>query len=367
MSEGTREDAAENSAASVPLGMDVEPGGKHETDVVIIGAGPSAIFAVFELGLLGLNAHLIDVLDKPGGQCAELYPEKPIYDIPGFPQVTGYDLTDNLIKQAEPFDPVYHFNQLATAFDRLPDGRFKITTDVDTEVTAKVVLIAAGGGSFTAKKPPLKGLEPFEEANSIYYAVRKMETFRDKRLVIAGGGDSALDWTIHLAPIAKSLTLVHRREGFRAAPDSVAKLEELVEAGSVEFHVAQMKQLNGEDGKLTSLSVESKENGAYDIECDILLPFFGFTMKLGPVAEFGIEFNEDDKIEVDTEFFQTREKGVFSIGDIAHYPGKLKLILCSFHEGALFARGAFKHINPDVELKLGYTTANKSLQKKIGV
>lgn len=362
MSEGTQ-----SASEATPLGMDIEPGGSHETDVVIIGAGPSAIFAVFELGLLGLKAHLIDILDKPGGQCAELYPEKPIYDIPGFPQVTGYELTDNLLKQAEPFEPVYHFNQLATSFDRLADGRFKITTDAETEVTAKVVLIAAGGGSFTAKKPPLKNLEPYEEAKSIYYAVRKMETFRDKRLIVAGGGDSALDWAIHLAPIAKSLTLVHRRDGFRAAPDSVAKMEELVDAGQIEFHVAQMKELNGDNGVLTSVSVESKVNGPYDIECDMLLPFFGFTMKLGPVAGFGIEFNEDDKIEVDTEFFQTHEKGVFCIGDIANYPGKLKLILSSFHEGALFARGAFKHINPDVELKLGYTTSNKALQKTIGV
>lgn len=355
-----------SASTGVPLGMDVAPGGIHETDVVIIGAGPSAIFAVFELGLLGLKAHLVDVLDKPGGQCAELYPEKPIYDIPGFPEVTGYELTDNLLKQAAPFEPVYHFNQLATVFDRLPDGRFKITTDVDTQITASVVLIAAGGGSFTPKKPPLPDLEPYEAANSIYYAVRKMETFRDKRLIVAGGGDSALDWTIHLAPIAKSLTLVHRRDGFRAAPDSVAKMEELIDSGDIEFHVAQMKHLNGDDGKITSVTVDSKVNGTYDIECDMLLPFFGFTMKLGPVANFGIEFNEDDKIEVDTEFFQTKERGVFCIGDIANYPGKLKLILSSFHEGALFARGAFRHINPDVELKLGYTTSNKALQKKIG-
>jgi len=350
-----------------PMNMGAEPGGKHETDVIIIGAGPTAIFAVFELGLLGLKAHLVDILDKPGGQCAELYPEKPIFDIPGFPQVTGYELTDRLMEQSAPFDPVYHFSQLASKFDRLPDGRFRITTDVDTEITASVVLVAAGGGSFTPKKPPLDGLEPYEEGGSIHYAVRKMEVFRDKRILIAGGGDSALDWTIFLSPIAKSVALIHRRDGFRAAPDSVAKMEELVENGTVEFHVAQMKSLNGEGGQISSVSVESKTNGPYDIECDMLLPFFGFTMKLGPVASFGIEFNEDDKIEVDTEFFQTKEKGIFAIGDIANYPGKLKLILSGFHEAALFARGAFKTINPDVELKLGYTTSNKALQKKIGV
>jgi thioredoxin reductase (NADPH) len=361
MSEG-----AADVSAGMPVGMDVDPGGQHETDVIIIGAGPSAIFAVFELGLLGLKAHLVDILDKPGGQCAELYPEKPIYDIPGFPHVTGYDLTDSLMEQAAPFEPVFHFSQLATKFERLADGKFKLTTDVDTEITAPVVLIAAGGGSFTPKKPPLEGLEPYEEAGSIHYAVRKMDVFRGKDILIAGGGDSALDWTIHLAPVAKSVALIHRRDGFRAAPDSVAKMEELVESGKVQFHVAQMKQLNGESGALKSVSVESKTNGAYDIECDMLLPFFGFTMKLGPVANFGIPFNEDDKIEVDTEFFQTEEKGIFAIGDIANYPGKLKLILSSFHEGALFARGAFKTINPDVELKLGYTTSNKALQKKIG-
>ena len=184
-------EAGDEGAA--PLGLAEEPGGKHETDVVIIGAGPSAIFAVFELGLLGLKAHLVDILDKPGGQCAELYPEKPIYDIPGFPQVTGYELTDNLLKQAVPFDPVYHLNQLATSLERLDDGQFRLTTDVDTEITAKVVLIAAGGGSFTPKKPPLKGLEPYEEGGSIHYAVRRMEKLRDKRLLIACGGDRALD------------------------------------------------------------------------------------------------------------------------------------------------------------------------------
>ena len=355
-----------DEALSHPMGWDHEPGGKHETDVCIIGAGPSAIFAVFELGLLGLKAHLVDILDRAGGQCVELYPEKPIYDIPAFPQVTGYELTSRLLEQAEPFEPQYHLSQLASKLDRLPDGRFKITTDLGTEITAPVLLIAAGGGSFTPKKPPLADIDDFEAGGSVHYAVRQMEKFRDKRLLIAGGGDSALDWTIHLQPIAKSITLVHRRDGFRAAPDSVAKMEKLVDDGKIEFHVAQMKKMNGADGKLESVSVESKVNGAYDIDCDMLLPFFGFTMKLGPVANYGIEFDEDDKIQTCTEFFQTKEKGIFAIGDIATYPGKLKLILSSFHEAALFARGAFKIINPDTELKLGYTTSNKALQKKIG-
>ncbi len=343
-----------------------EYGGHYETDVIIIGGGPAGIFAVFELGILGLSAHVVDVLDRPGGQCAELYPEKPIYDIPGFPAVTGQELTDNLLEQAEPFGAVHHFNQLATSLERLPNGRFRLTTDADTVIEGGAVMIAAGGGSFTPKRPPVPGIEGYE-GTSVFYAVRKMEQFRDRRLIIAGGGDSALDWTIHLAPIAKSLTLVHRRAGFRAAPDSIEKMEALVDEGKVQLHIAQMKELKGENGQLSAVSFTTKEDGDYDLECDMLLPFFGLTMKLGPVANFGFKFDEEDKIPVDTEFFETDKPGIFAIGDIVTYPGKLKLILSAFHEAALAARGCFKTIHPDVELKLGYTTSNKSLQKKIGV
>jgi thioredoxin reductase (NADPH) len=340
--------------------------GRANTDVVVVGAGPAGIFAVFELGILNLSCHVIDILDRPGGQCAELYPEKPIYDIPGFPEVTGNELSDRLIKQAEPFGATYHFQQLANSVERLDNGRYVVTTDIGTEIECGAIIIAAGGGSFTAKRPPVPGIEAYEDT-SVFYLVRQMEKFRDKRLVIAGGGDSALDWTIHLAPIAKSLILVHRRAGFRAAPDSISKMEELVDAGKVQLHIAQMKELHGENGQLDAITFTHKEDGDYRYECDMLLPFFGLTMKMGPVANFGILFDEDEKIPVDTEFFGTNLPGVFAVGDIATYPGKLKLILSSFHEVALAARGCFKTIYPDVELKLGYTTSNKALQKKIGV
>ncbi len=337
-----------------------------ETDVVVVGAGPAGIFSVFELGLLNLKCHVVDILDRPGGQCAELYPEKPIYDIPGFPEVTGQQLTDNLLKQAEPFDAKFHLNELVTGLDRLDGGGFRVTTDAGTQIAAKAVILSTGGGCFSPKKPKVPGIENFEDS-SVFYAVRKMERFRGKNLVIAGGGDSALDWTIHLAPLAEKLVLVHRRAGFRAAPDSISRMEELVDSGEIEFHVAEMRELKGNDGQLQSIVLESKDNGSYEVPCDVLLPFFGLTLKLGPLAEFGIDLTEDDKIPVDTEFFETSEPGVFAIGDNATYPGKLKLILSGFHEAALAARGCFKTIHPDVELKLGYTTSNKALQKQVGV
>ncbi|TNE37472.1 MAG: NAD(P)/FAD-dependent oxidoreductase [Alphaproteobacteria bacterium] len=340
--------------------------GRAQTDVVVIGAGPAGLFSVFQLGILNLKAHVIDILDRPGGQCAELYPEKPIYDIPGFPEVTGQELTDRLLKQAEPFEPVFHLQELVSHLDHLESGRYLIKTDMGTEIECGAIIVAAGGGSFTPKRPPIPHIEDYED-QSVHYAVRRMEMFRDKRLVVAGGGDSALDWTIHLAPIARSLTLVHRRPGFRAAPDSISKMEELVEAGDIEFHVANIKGLEGEHGRLDAVLLNNEERGDYKIDCDMLLPFYGLTMKMGPVASFGFTFDDDEKIPVDTEFFATDRPGIFAVGDIATYPGKLKLILSAFHEVALAARGCFKTIHPDVELKLGYTTSNKALQKKIGV
>ncbi len=362
---------SDDAAAKAALLKGPEPGGTHETDVIIIGAGPAGLFAVFELGLLNLNCHLVDILDQPGGQCAELYPEKPIYDIPGFPEITGLELTDRLVQQAAPFEPAFHFQQLAAGLERLDtlpgrEGKgFRLTTDMDTVITAPVLVVAAGGGSFVPKRPPLEGIEAYE-GTSVFYSVRKMEQYRGKKLIIAGGGDSALDWAINLAPVAEHITLVHHRDGFRAAPDSVSKMRALVEAGTIDLKIAKMAHLNGVGDVLESVTVTHKEDGEFDIKCDALLPFFGLTMKLGPVAEFGLNF-EEEKIHVDTEFFQTQEAGIFAIGDIINYPGKLKLILSSFHEGALMARGAFKTIFPDVDLKLGYTTSNKSLQKKLGV
>ncbi len=339
-------------------------GGQHKTDVVIIGAGPIALFAVFELGLLDLKAHLIDILDRPGGQCAELYPEKPIYDIPGLIEVTGQGLTDKLMDQIKPFAPIFHFSQMAEALEKTNDG-WRVTTDAGTQIEARVVVIAAGGGSFTPKKPPIPGIEAYENG-SVFYAVRKMDRFRDKVVVIAGGGDSALDWTLNLQPIAKKLLLVHHRDGFRAAPDSVNKMRALVADGKMEFHVANIKSLHGTGDKLEGLTLNNKERGDYRLDAEMLLPFFGLTMKLGPVANFGIGLNEN-LIPVDTEKFETNVKSIFAIGDINSYAGKLKLILSGFHEGALMAQQAFRYCRPDEKLRFQYTTSSTSLQKKLGV
>jgi thioredoxin reductase (NADPH) len=337
----------------------------HQTDVVIIGAGPVGLFAVFELGLLDLKAHLIDILDRPGGQCAELYPEKPIYDIPALSIVSGQELTDRLMAQIKPFGATFHFSQMAERLERLPDRRFRIVTDEGTSITAPVIVIAAGGGSFVPKKPPIPGIEAFE-GHSVFYAARKMETFRGKNILIAGGGDSALDWTLNLQPLAKSIALVHRRDEFRAAPASVAKMRELVARDALKLHIADIKGLKGEGGALKSVTVESKHSGRYDIACDTLLAFYGLTMKLGPIAGFGLALHEN-LVPVDTEKFETSEKGIFAVGDINYYPGKLKLILSGFHEAALMAQGAFRIARPGAKLLFQYTTSSTSLQKKLGV
>ncbi len=342
-----------------------EAGQAYETDVVIVGAGPVGLFAVFELGLLGLSAHLVDVLDRPGGQCAELYPEKPIYDIPALPVVTGQDLTDRLMAQIAPFQPTFHFAQMADSLERLPDKRFRLKTELGSTITAPVLVVAAGGGSFVPRKPKIEGLEAFE-GKSVHYAVRKMERFRGKDLVIAGGGDSALDWVLNLQPIAKSVTLIHRRDDFRAAPHSVAQMRDLVAEGKVRLHIADIKELVGADGQLSALVCETKTSGRHEIPCTDLLAFYGLTMKLGPIAAFGLNLNEN-LIPVDTEKFETSEPGIFAIGDINTYPGKLKLILCGFHEGALMAQAAFRLARPGERLVFLYTTSSTDLQKKLGV
>ncbi|MGF1620932.1 MAG: NAD(P)/FAD-dependent oxidoreductase [Rhodomicrobiaceae bacterium] len=335
-----------------------------QTDAIIIGAGPVGLFAVFELGLLDIKAHVIDILDRPGGQCAELYPEKPIYDIPALPIVTGQELTDRLMEQIKPFDPVFHFSQRVDRITRKDEG-FELETDAGEIFQAKIIVIAAGGGSFTPKRPPLKGIEAFE-GTSVFYAVRRMEEFRDRDVVIVGGGDSALDWTLNLQPIARSMTLIHRRDQFRAAPDSVNKMREMVEAGKMRLLIGQVTALNGRGSHLSSVTVRSEGGNTTDVACDRLLPFFGLTMKLGPVADWGLNLHEN-LIAVDTEKFETSEPRIFAIGDINHYPGKLKLILSGFHEAALMAQQAHRYIYPDKRLLFQYTTSSSSLQKKLGV
>ncbi|HET7412861.1 MAG TPA: NAD(P)/FAD-dependent oxidoreductase [Pararhizobium sp.] len=335
-----------------------------ETDVVIVGAGPVGLFAVFELGLYDLKCHLIDILDRPGGQCAELYPEKPIYDIPGWPVITGAELVDKLMQQIKPFKPEFHLGRMVTGLTKLEDGSFEVETDEGERLHCKVIVIAAGGGSFQPKRPPIPGIEAYE-SKSVFYSVRRMEEFRDHDVLIVGGGDSALDWTLNLQPIARSLTLVHRRPEFRAAPDSVNKMYALHERHDLGFQVGQVTGLKGEEGHLTAATVKTAD-GVLELPATRMLPFFGLTMKLGPVAEWGLNLHEN-LIEVDTEKFESSTPGIFAIGDINTYPGKLKLILSGFHEAALMTQAAKRIVSPGERIVFQYTTSSTNLQKKLGV
>ena len=339
-----------------------------KTGVVIVGAGPAGLFAVFELGLLDIEAHLIDILPKPGGQCAELYPEKPIYDIPGFTKVSGQGLVDALLRQIEPFHPSFHYGELVEALEVLGSAEapsFRIRTSGGQSFECKAVIVAAGGGSFQPKKPPIAGIEAYE-GTSVFYAVRKIEDFRGKHVVIVGGGNSALDWTLNLQPAAKHLTLVHRRDDFRAAPHSVKAMRELVAAGRIDLRLGQIASLTGEAGELSGVTLKDASGGSHEIPCQRLIPFFGLTMKLGPVASWGLNLHEN-LVPVDAGTFETNVPGIFAIGDINHYPGKLKLILCGFHEGALAAQKVYHYIYPGKRLTFQYTTSSTSLQKKLGV
>lgn len=346
-------------------GMTLSAPLSHTSDVIIIGAGPVGLFAVFELGLLDLKCQLVDILDKPGGQCAELYPEKPIYDIPAWPVISGQELTDKLLEQIKPFNPVFHLNHLVNSVRQDDDGVWHVTTDGDLTLSAKVIVIAAGGGSFTPKKPPIAGIEAYE-AQSVFYAVRQRENFKDKNIVIVGGGDSALDWTLNLHPLAKRVTLVHRRPDFRAAPHSVKGMQDLADNHEIDFKVGQVSALHGDNGVLTHVTISDDDGNTTDIACDALLPFFGLTLKLGPVADFGLNLHEN-RITVDTEKFMTSTPGIFAIGDINYYPGKLKLILSGFHEAALMAQEAFRIARPDQKLRFEYTTSSTNIHKKLGV
>ena len=353
------------SAVEAPPITIAEPGtGPIKTDIIIIGAGPVGLFAVFEAGLLDMRCHLVDALDKPGGQCAELYPEKPIYDIAGIPVCTGQQLTNGLLKQASPFDPVFHFNQQAEKLEKIENG-WRLTTTENTVLEAPNIVIAAGGGSFVPKKLPMPGAEAFEN-RSIFYAVRKISLLEGKRLVITGGGDSALDWALNLYPLAKHITLVHRRDQFRAAPDSVAKMRALVEAGKMDLRIGQVNTIYGDEGDLHAVGLKLADRSEEKLETDALLVFYGLTMKLGPIADWGLNLHEN-LIAVDTEKFETNERGIFAIGDICTYPGKLKLILSGFHEAALMCQQAYRYAFPDKKLIFRYTTSSSELHEKLGV
>jgi thioredoxin reductase (NADPH) len=336
-----------------------------KTDAIIIGAGPVALFAVFELGLLDMRAHLVDILDRPGGQCAELYPEKPIYDIPGFPKIGAQELVDRLLEQCQPFNPAFHLNQMAESLKKLENGHWQITTDVGTVLEAPVVVVAAGGGLFIPKKLPFPGVESYE-GKSLFYAVRQRDLFKGKKILVAGGGDSALDWVLNLQPLAASMALVHRRDDFRAAPDSVNRMHALVKSGAMDLHIAQISELHGTNGQLDSAILKPREGDVFQVPCDILLAFYGLTMRPGPLADFGLKL-EDNLIPVDTAKFETSAPGIFAIGDINSYPGKLKLILSGFHEAALMAHAAFAHVYPDKKLRFQYSTTSSSVHEKLGV
>ena len=336
----------------------------QKTDAIIIGAGPCGLFAVFELGLVGLSAHVIDILDKPGGQCAELYPEKPIYDIPAWPVISGQELTDRLMDQVKPFSPTFHLGQLADSLVKTTEGLWRITTDAGTVIEAPVVVVAAGGGSFMPKKPTIPGLEAYE-AESVFYAVRKIDAFRGKRIVIAGGGDSALDWTLNLQPVAERVTLVHHRDGFRASPHSIARMKELASAGAIDFVIGKLTGLEGEAPALSGVSISTAE-GDRVLPAEAFLVFFGLTMRLGPIAGFGLNFSQN-VIPVDTARFETSTPGIFAIGDINDYPGKLKLILSGFHEAALMSQAAFQICRPGERLRFQYTTSSTQLQQRLKV
>ncbi|MDI9313767.1 MAG: NAD(P)/FAD-dependent oxidoreductase [Hydrotalea sp.] len=343
---------------------------KIKTDVVIIGAGPVGLFAVFELGLHGLSAHVIDILGKAGGQCAELYPDKPIYDIPALPVVSGQALTDNLLQQIEPFAPTFHFNHMVETLERVQDG-WQLTTDGGAVFESKIVVIAAGGGSFQPKKPSIDGIENYE-GRGVAYAVRNINQYDGKNILLAGGGDSALDWTLNLAERAAKIGLVHRRREFRGAPASVKKLEEMIESGRVQFYLGNPIKLLGED-KLSGVVIEN-DGVEQTVMVDNFLPFYGLSMKLGPLANWGLTLGTGEKVAadknlilVDTEAFRTNLPGVFAIGDINYYPGKLKLILSGFHEAALMAIAAKKLLSPDERVAMQYTTSSTKLQRLLKV
>lgn len=342
----------------------------HITDVVIIGAGPVGLFAVFEAGMLKMRAHVVDALDIIGGQCAALYPEKPIYDIPGYPAIDALELVKKLEAQAAPFKPVYHLGERVESVVRCSlsvfrsdsdnkkqktENGFRVTTSKGTTITCKAILIAAGCGAFGPNRPPLAGIEQFED-KSVFYLVKRREDFRGKSVVIAGGGDSAVDWAISLADVASKVYVVHRRAKFRCAPESVARLEALAKGGKVELVIPyQLDGLEGKNGMLQAVAVKTLDGEARSLPADVLLPFFGLAMELGPIANWGLGVSENH-ITVDPKTLGTSEADIFAIGDIATYPGKLKLILCGFSEAAMAAHAIYPLVHPNEALHFEYST-----------
>lgn len=327
-----------------------------QTDIIIIGAGPTGLFAVFEAGLLKLRCHIIDALPQPGGQLTELYPKKPIFDIPGYPSVGAGELIDNLMEQIKQFEPGFSLNQIATTIDKQEDGSFIVTTNRGEQIHGKAVAIAGGLGSFEPRKPTIENITDYEE-KGVEYFVRDPEMFRDKKIVIAGGGDSALDWSIFLAEIASEVTLVHRRNEFRGALDSVDKVIELKKLGKINLITpAEITGVNGE-GKVESIVIE-KDGESFVMVTDYFIPLFGLSPKLGPIADWGLEI-EKNAIKVNNALdYQTNVEGIYAIGDINTYPGKLKLILCGFHEATLMCQSVYNRLNPGKKFVLKYTTVS---------
>jgi len=326
----------------------------HQTDIVIVGAGPVGLFAVFQCGMLDMTCHVVDTLDMIGGQCAALYPEKPIYDIPAWPKISGEGLIDRLAEQAAPFKPVYHLGQQVVAVEK-QGQMWRVKTSQGVQIDAKAVFIAGGAGSFGPNRPPIKGLDEYE-GRSVFYYVRKRDDFKNKRVVIAGGGDSAVDWAISLSEVASGIAVIHRRDEFRAAPDSVKKLRELAALGRIEMVVPyQLHGLDGANGQLKSVIVKTLQGEERRVPADILLPFYGLAMNLGPIAQWGLDLHKQ-QIAVEAATLETNQSGIFCIGDMAHYPGKLKLILQGFSEAAMAAHAAHHRVHPDRVLSFTHST-----------
>jgi thioredoxin reductase (NADPH) len=328
------------------------------TDITIIGAGPVGLFAVFETGLLKLRCHLIDFLPQAGGQLSEIYPKKPIYDIPGYPTVLAQELVDNLLKQAEPFKPTFTFGERVEKLEKIGERDFVVTTNLGTKINSSVVVVAGGLGCFEPRKPDTISLTDFENGKGVSYVVLDPEKYRDKKIVIAGGGDSALDWTIFLADIAKEITLVHRSESFRGAPDSVSKVQDLARENKINLLLnTQLTEVQGGNQLEKVIVTNLKTNEVSIIEADNVIPLFGLSPKLGPIEGWGLNIDKS-AIEVNTDDYSTNIAGIYAIGDINTYKNKLKLILCGFHEAALMAHSAYKYINPGVKYTMKYTTVN---------